>query len=619
LVTRFLAIGGSFSQEQLMILLLSMAVLLGLARFLGELARQLRQPAILGEILAGVVMGPTFLGWVWPGAYGWLFPTEGPVPIAIEAMFNISVVLLLLVAGMEVDLASVRRQGRSVIFISVTSIVIPFALGFALAWYAPRALGMYEIYSESNHMAFSLFIGLALAISALPVIAKVLIDLNLAKTDFGSLVMSAAIVDDLVGWMIFATILATVDPVASTAASDAVKGVANTAVEIVRHVGLSSKPNGSTGSGLAVTILLTLSYSVVVLTIGRYLFDKTLLYAQAYIRGFGGILGFILVVAFCGAAFTQYIGIHSLFGAFMVGVAIGNSHFLRQKTRDAIHQFVAYFFAPLFMVSIGLRVDFISSFSWVPVLTVLVLAISGKMVGAYISAAWSGIERRENLALCFAMTARGAMEVILGKLALQMGLITESVFVPIVIMAVVTSLIAGPAIEYLLKPRRQQLHRLSDYLKQSHFIHTMKSNSAYDAIKELCTRASHIMGAHPVQTMADAMTESIWSRQSGSRDGIQGELSVTSATFEGITRPIVVLGRSMNGIDFNAADGQHARVLCLVVLPTNSRSVDESQAKMVSLINQTFSTSETRSKTLKAKNYRELVAVLNSGSIDQVD
>jgi Kef-type K+ transport system membrane component KefB len=193
-------------------------------------------------------------------------------------------------------------------------------------------------------------------------------------------------------------------------------------------------------------------YAVGMLTVGRFLINKSLPWAEKNFTWPGGFLSISLGLAFLGAAFTEYAGIHAIFGAFIMGIAIGDSVHVTEKTRDIVHQFVTNIFAPLFFISVGLKVNFILNFDFKIVMIVLILAIVCKLIGAGLGALWGGLSKKEALAVGFGMNARGAMEIILATLALQAHLIGEHLFVAIVVMAIVTSVMAGPMLQFLLNP-----------------------------------------------------------------------------------------------------------------------------------------------------------------------
>lgn len=163
------------------------------------LAKYLRQPVVLGEILAGVLLGPTFLGWLSPASFNWMFPADGPSAAALNVLTTLGISLFLFVAGMEVDLSTVWRQGRSALIVAVVGMAVPFALGFGAGFAAPRWLGMDH---SGSRVIFALFIATAMSITALPVIAKILMDLQLFRSDIGMVIVAAAIVNDVAGWLI---------------------------------------------------------------------------------------------------------------------------------------------------------------------------------------------------------------------------------------------------------------------------------------------------------------------------------------------------------------------------------------------------------------------------------
>jgi len=246
-------------------------------------------------------------------------------------------------------------------------------------------------------------------------------DLNLYRTGLGMIIMAAAMFNDLIGWIIFAVILAMIGAVA--------------------------------GNGLSIghTISATLGYAIVMLTAGRWLIHHSLRWVQSHSTGPGGVLGFTLSLALFGAAFTEWIGVHAIFGSFLVGIAIGDSSHLREQIRAVINQFVSFILAPLFFASIGLKLNYVANFDWLLTLIVVVIACFGKILGCGVAARSSGMAAGEAWAIGFGMNARGAMEIILALLALQYGVISERVFVALVVLALVTSMMSGPMIQRALR------------------------------------------------------------------------------------------------------------------------------------------------------------------------
>src|SRR6202521_3412616 len=226
------------SPHDVMTMFLALATLLGCAKLAGELMQKLRQPSILGEISVGILLGPTVLGHYRPGIYAALFPSTGPMPIVLDTVATLGVVFFLLTAGLKINLRSIFRQGKSALFVSFFGVIFPFALGFLAAGVFPKYLGASE---GSGSLIFALFLGTALSISALPVIARILMDLNLLRSEMGTVIMSSAMFDHLVGWILFSMVLGMMNPAAHS------------------------------GGALKHTIALVILFAGLTLTVGRWL------------------------------------------------------------------------------------------------------------------------------------------------------------------------------------------------------------------------------------------------------------------------------------------------------------------------------------------------------------
>ncbi len=552
-------------------MLLSFGILLAVARLLGELAEKLHQPAVLGELLAGILLGPTVLGNMAPAAVQFLFPPQGPNAIALEALSTLAIVLFLLVAGIEVDLSTVWRQGNVGLKVGVVGMAVPFALGLAAAWAAPHALGREP---GADPVVFALFLATALSITALPVIAKTLMDLGLYRSDMGMVVVSAAIFNDLVGWIAFAIVISMMGTVSAHSHS------------------------------IAVTIALTLGFVAVMLTLGRWAIHRILPALQAYTRWPGGVLSFALTMAVLAAAFTEWIGIHAIFGSFIFGVALGDSPHLRERTRVIIDQFVSFVFAPVFFASIGLRVNFVARFDPLLVLTILLVACACKLAGGILGAKWGGMSARDAWAVGFAMNARGAMEIILGLLAMQAGIIRERLFVAIVIMAIVTSMLSGPLMNLILKPTRGR--RLQDVVSSRLFLRDMAAANSREAIHELTALACQNAGLD-----AGAIENAVWAREQALPTGIGNGVAIPHARVAGVGDSMVATGFSETGVDFDAPDGMPANLIFLIVTPETDPA---SQLELGADIARSFRNPSMLERALRTSSYTEFLALLKSAS-----
>lgn len=410
------------SQNDLVVFLLAISIMLIFSRFASELGKRIGLPMIMGELIVGVLLGPTVFGAISPGLHATIFPFEenGNFSLALDAFFSLSVILLIFVTGLELRFSLFLRHGRVALYTGIGSMVLPFASGFMVAWFFP---GWFSAVGEgSTPVLFALFLGTAMAISALPVIARILLDMKLLKTEIGVVIIASAIFNDIVGWIVFSFILS-----------------------------LAGHNNGG-GDPLLSLVSIAL-FAVFMLAGGKFVLNRTLPWIQSNLSWPGGVLAISLSLCLLCAAFTEYIQIHAILGAFIAGLAIGDSAHLHEQAREIMHQFVTNFFAPLFFVSIGLKVNFIEHFDLTVVALILVLAYVGKVVGAGIGARLGGMSTRQSLSVGFGLNARGAMEIILGSLAYDVGLINQSIFVALVIMALVTSITSAPLMRLFLEKK----------------------------------------------------------------------------------------------------------------------------------------------------------------------
>jgi Kef-type K+ transport system membrane component KefB len=402
------------SSSEIIHFLLILLVILVPARFLGEICRRYKLPAIIGEIFAGIIVGPTLLGTFFPELFKNIFIEAPKASGAFDGIANIGIILLMFIAGFEVDLKQIRNNGKQAIAISLTGIIFPFAIGFAAVWFLFKD---HFANGVNNQLVTSLFFGTALSITALSVITKILLDLDILKTRIGNIVLTAAMVDDFLGWILFSIIIQMMN---------------------------AGKDPVSFWSVISVVL-----FAIFMLTAGKWIIHRLLAYA-----GKSGKISQVFTMAIClcfiGAAVTELLGVRAVFGAFLVGVAVGDSEYFTEMHKQVLHQFTINVLAPLFFASVGLRLNFISNFNLEIVTIILVIACVAKLIGARIGSSLSGMTRNESIAVAFGMNARGSQEIVLGLLALQAKIISGPVFEGLVFMTVVTMVISGPIMKYYL-------------------------------------------------------------------------------------------------------------------------------------------------------------------------
>lgn len=555
------------TDHDLVVFLLALAAMLGLARLLGELARLAGLPLVVGEIAAGILLGPTVLGRVAPSVRAWLFP-PGPPETMIGAYTALGVVLLLVVVGLEVDLSVVRRRGRPALATGLLGIVLPAACGVALGWLLPAS----DLVDPSRRATVALLLGVALSVSALPVIAKTLLDLGLFKTDVGLLVMAAAMIDDLVGWLALSLLLGP---------------VRGGTVDV-----------GSFG----LTVVLGTAFVVAMLVLGRRLIDSALTGLQrSGSAGPGRVLSLVIVLALLGASATHVIGLHAVFGGFVVGLAVGGSAKVNARTRMVVEDFVTNVFAPVFFASIGLRTDFAHAFDLPLCAIVLALATVPKLLGCTLGSRLGGLRWREATAVGFGMNARGAMGIILAAIARDAGLLGDRMFVALVVMALATSLVSGPAMKWLLY-REAAEEDVVALLRRGAFVGELHARTPHQAITEL-VRALGSLLAGKKRLARDAVLE----RELVAPTGLGDEVAIPHAALPGLDRPLLALGRSAGGIDFDAPDGKASRIVFLLLIPP--KAYEEEVRILASIARATFD-ARAREELASASGIDEVTRVL---------
>lgn len=550
-----------------LVFLLALAILLGTARLFGELARAAGMPLVVGEIGAGILLGPTVFGRIAPGARTWLFVGQS-VDSMIGAFTTVAVVLLLVVVGMEVDLGILRRRGRSAALTGSMGIVLPMACGIALGFLLPAEY----IGDPTRRTTVALVLGVALGISALPVIAKTLLDLGLFKSDLGLLVMASAMIDDVVGWLALSLLLGP-----------------------VRGGGVELAPFLRT-AGLAAV------FTAAMLLGGRRLVDAAL---ARFERGGAGaqgrVLSLVILLGLLAAGTTHAIGLHAVFGGFVAGLTVGGSARITERTRLVVEDFVTNVFAPVFFASIGLRVDFARAFSPWLCLIVLAAATVPKLVGCTVGARAGGLRWREATAVGFGMNARGAMGIILADLARESGLLRDELFVALVVMALATSLVSGPAMKFLLYrgPAEEDVVTL---LRRGGFVSELHATTPADAIAELVRALGSLLTG-----MKRRARDAVIDRELVAPTGLGDEVAIPHAAVEGLERPMLALGRSPHGVDFDAPDGKPARIIFLLLIPP--KAYEEEVRILASIARATYD-ARAREELMAASGIEEVTRVL---------
>jgi Kef-type K+ transport system membrane component KefB/nucleotide-binding universal stress UspA family protein len=399
--------------------LFQLAIILGFAHFLGELMRRWKQPAVVGNILAGLILGPSIFGHWFPSAQLAVFPHDQNQSNLLAATTWLGLLLLLFSTGLETDFNLIVRKGRVAFLISFGGLIVPFASGFYLGHYMPASL----LARPDGRLAFSLFLAVAMCISALPIIAIILRDLKILRLEVGQLTLAAAMIDDTIGWILLSVV------------SGLVLSGRFEFLFALRTLGLA-------------LLFLLLSF-----TLGKPLVRWIVTWTDNVTPGPSAQLAVLICVGLLASAFTHWLGLESVLGIFVVGMLAGMVPRLRGDTVRSLDLVVTSFLAPIYFGLAGLRVNIWSLLNRQTLfIVVIVIAVAclGKLIGVYLGA-WTGrVPAWERLAISFGMNARGSMEVVVATVGFSMGILTYQMYSVIVVMAVATALMAGPAMRWAL-------------------------------------------------------------------------------------------------------------------------------------------------------------------------
>jgi Kef-type K+ transport system membrane component KefB/nucleotide-binding universal stress UspA family protein len=414
------------------VLIGQVVLLIAAGRLLGEVLLRLGQPAVMGQLLAGILLGPSVLGLLWPDAQHFLFPKSAEQKAMLDGIAQFGILLLLLLAGMETELSLVRGVRRAAISASIAGIALPFLCGFALGYLLPDAL----LPDPGKRLVTALFFGTALSISSVKIVASVVRDMGFMRRNVGQVILASAIVDDTIGWIIIAITF----------------GLA----------GQQSFSWLSVGANVAGTLL----FLAVSFTIGRRAVFRLIQFTNDHFRGEAPVIAAILVIMGGFALITQAIGVHTVLGAFVAGILIGESPMLTEEIDRQLRGLVAGLFMPVFFGLAGLSADLtVLKDKELALLTIGLIAIAsfGKAIGAFAGGWFGGLTARESTALAMGMNARGSTEVIVATIGLSMGVLSQNLFTMIVAMALITTLAMPPTLRWALHRlpmRREEKQRL---------------------------------------------------------------------------------------------------------------------------------------------------------------
>jgi len=399
------------SFSPLLQVLIALVLIILVTRIGGWLFKKADQPQVMGEIVGGILLGPSFFGWLAPGFSEAIMPA--PIVTHLNMLAQVGIIFYMFLIGLEVDLDEMKQHMRSTLIISNISILVPFILGIILsiklyASLAPAGLGF---------TSFALFVGISLSITAFPILARILTDKNLHKTSLGKLALTCAAINDIMAWCLMALVVS----VASSRYSNAF-----------------------------MTIAMTIGYVIAMIVFIRPILKSKLASHSNVLNE--KILVTVFAALLISSATTELIGIHALFGAFLFGAIVPHDHELAKNLHYRLYDFIRLFFLPIFFAYTGLRtkINLVSTpTEWLYCAMIIAVAIFGKFGGTYMAARLSGYKNRPSAALGILMNTRGLVELIVLNIGLDLGILTPTLYTMLVIMALVTTFMTGPLIKII--------------------------------------------------------------------------------------------------------------------------------------------------------------------------
>jgi len=397
------------------LLILQVGTILIVARLIGWLFGKLHQPRVVGEMLAGFLLGPSLLGWLAPGVSSAIFPSDSLGHLSLLSQLGLLIFMFLV--GLELDLGHLRELGRAAVMTSQVSIVIPFVFGFFFAIYLYPRLS----HTGVNYTGFALFMGAAMSVTAFPVLARILTEGNMLRTRVGSVAIACAAVDDVTAWCLLAAIV------------------------VIVRASSSELPVWLTIAGLAAFVLAMLFLVRPILRRFELAYDRRERLTQ-------DLIALVLLVALASGWITEFLGVHALFGAFLAGVVMPRHKDFSRELSDRFEALIVVLLLPIYFALTGLRssIFFITGAQmWVYCAVIILLAVTGKWGGSMLSARWNGMSWRESAAVGILMNTRGLVELVILNIGLELGILSPALFSIMVLMALVTTLMTTPLIKWV--------------------------------------------------------------------------------------------------------------------------------------------------------------------------
>lgn len=545
-------------------LFITLFIILSLTKFLSELTRKFFKSILIGEILTGIILGPTLFGYLYPELYNSLINTN-TFKSFIQVFNQIGVAMILLIAGMESNIKLMLKQ-KVILLAGPFKIVLAMIVSFVLFHL------IFDInYNNYNNYIFIFSLGCALSITALPVLIRVLSEMNLYRTDFGMSLVGTAMFIDVVIWLIFSVIM------------------------------IFNKSNVEGISLIIIKIIAIVFFIIIIVTIVRFLIDKMLPFIQSRFSWPDGIIAFVLALCFLFSGLAEKLGTHAIIGAFLTGLVVNDSAHFREKVQSRIESIVDAFFAPIYFGTLGLQMNFIANVDIKLTMIFLVAVIFISVISGFVSYRKFGGTKNESLAFGFGLNTLGATDIIFMAVLLSIGIVNNNVFASYVTTVVIVIIMSPIILRRFIKIKHQ--HKFIDYLKNSLFIVELKASTTKEAIVSLSEFVSKDSNIDK-----NIIAKKVIEREELMPTGIGNGVAIPHARIDGITKPIIAVGISEMGIDFGSRDGMLSHLIFLILTPIDDPSI---QLELLADIAKTFKYFEPHN-VIGIKNLNEFISFIRN-------
>ncbi|OGX06133.1 MAG: hypothetical protein A2Z88_04395 [Omnitrophica WOR_2 bacterium GWA2_47_8] len=558
---------GGLSEHTIFLFVLQLGIIIFLARIFGEFAAKLGQPVMVGEVLAGVFLGPLVLGSFAPAVYSSLFPKGDVTNYLLEGISWVCILFLLIITGLEIDVSASIRHVKRNILTSLLAFVLPFLAVFVYFSYLP-----YPKYPPNIPSVYvDLLVATALSVAATPVIAKILFDLKILRSIVGLNILTAGVLGEIWEWSILGTVLSLI---------------------VHNSVGFSAvfKP-----------LIVMILYIGFCLTLGRVIVDKVFTWFGVRTENTTTVLSLLFSLALLNGALAHAFGLHVIFGAFVAGIMAGESHRITPYMRQSIQDLILSVFAPIFFVLIGMKLYLQGADQWLYMFLLLIVSSFFKVLGGHLGALLGGMGKRNAFAVGCGLNTQGTTGIIIALIGRELGVFPDELFSLIVVISILTALIVGPTLKWAIQDMRRPLAKF--FAAKNVFLDVVGQTK-----EEVITNIASLLAERNIVQDENMIREAIWEREKLMTTAIGDGVAIPHARLPNLKVPILGFFRLRHPVDFNSPDNKPVQI---VFLELTDRDDDGMQLNIVSQIAHFLASPHSIRRLLQCQREEDVYHVLS--------